>query len=240
MVGILFPFAPWSGARRGAWPPAREMIAYCTRAPGPDELESFRQVRSTSDPLALQVNQCVGGETGGRGEAPATAIEQRGGEGGIEEDDVEATRCTAQPSKGVAPHDVDPERSQAFAFVAQMRHERGVDLHHGDACRPARRRLEAQTSAAGKEVQANGTLHPGTEPVEQGLLDPVRRRADSTATGNSQVPPPPFSGDDPRSARQPAAPRIRDRSSGWIPAPALVEGRPCAGTTAGDTRSRSR
>ena len=99
----------------------------------------------------------------------------------------------------------------------QMRHERGVDLHHGNACRPARRGFEAQASAAGKEVQTNGTLYPGTEPVEQGLLDPVRRRAGSTATGKSQAPPPPLSGDDPRSARQPAAPRIRDRSSGGFP-----------------------
>jgi len=220
----LLPLRSLSGARRAAWPPAREMIAYCTRAPGPDELESFRQRRRTSSPLALQVDQGVGGETGGCGEVPTSALEQGGGEGGIEEDDVESAHRSAQPLKGVAPHDVDPERAQTFAFAVQMRHERGVGLHHGDACRPARRRFEAQASAAGKEIQTGGTLYPGTEPVEQGLLDPVRRRPGAAATGKSQAPPPPLSGDDPRPARQPAALRFRDRLRGWISACAEMPG----------------
>ena len=67
------------------------------------------------------------------------------------------------------------------------------ELHCSNA---ARQRFEPEGPAAGKQVQAALAGQLELQPVEQGLADPVRGRAQRAGLREMQLPPAPFATDD--------------------------------------------
>jgi hypothetical protein len=71
-----------------------------------------------------------------------------------------------------------------------------IGFHQRNPRSSTRSRLESERTAASEQVEAMQSVEVLTEPVEDGLAYPVRRRAQALDRRNKQLPSTPLPADD--------------------------------------------
>ncbi len=122
--------------------------------------------------------------------------QQVGRERWIEEHDVEELCGTAKKLQCIDLLDARADGGPLGQPQAQLTRGRPVALDEAHLGGAARQRFQAQRAAAGEQIEAARCRDTAAQPVEQGLANAIRGRADLRRRREAKSPPPPGPPDD--------------------------------------------
>lgn len=145
----------------------------------------------------FDIDAAVPGQRPG-GEGRQRRVEEIRCKGRVEENQVKRRGAIAQKPSGIAADDLRPAGGIQHGDVLLKGPARpaGV-LNKNGTRRPARERLEAERSTAGKQIQHPRAINLPLEPVEKGLAVAIGGRPQPRAAGESQPTTPPLPANDP-------------------------------------------
>ncbi len=94
--------------------------------------------------------------------------------GRIDEDEIIRLLYPAQKIQNVVSPHANVASLQSIDGLLQGLRNRAIGLDHIHRSRPTRRRLQAKASGPGTTIQGPRVSHPTSQPVKQGLANPVR------------------------------------------------------------------
>lgn len=150
---------------------------------------------------SLHVDQSALGYHCRCSQAGAYRIDQGSAEGRVDEHDLVAVAGALQEPRRRHAVAIGPRFRLQYAqvlFDLAQRCSRGI--HEVAAGGAAGQRLETQRAAAGKQVQAAGTVDRRCQPVEQGFAHPVRSRSQALGGGKAESASAPLPADDAQGA----------------------------------------
>jgi len=104
----------------------------------------------------LHINKCIPGQQSAAFQPGGAFLQQIRGKRWIEKNKIEALArlCLTQPAQSIGLYDPGIFRTQAFSILPQTGHGFAVVFNKNTVGRATRKRLEAQHTTAGKQIQA--------------------------------------------------------------------------------------
>lgn len=108
-----------------------------------------------------------------------------------------------QPAHGISLDHLPLTAAQGRQVLLELVGGASVHLDQGDLLGIAGQGFQPQPAAAGEQIQAAGTAHVGSQPVEDGLLDAIRGGSEPFHIPDGEFAPLPLTADDSYHARSP-------------------------------------